>query len=351
MRKKKWLLITLLVIVIVYLMGPRPTDPTYPTQLPVLPGAPDQLVQFIANGEAQHKLKPDNQARIIWANDSTRAKTEYALVYLHGFSASQAEGDPAHKDIARQFGCNLYLTRMAEHGIDTADQLVNLTVDNYWESAKEALAIGHQLGQKVILMGTSTGGTLALKLAAEYPDIHALILLSPNIAINDPNAWILNNPWGLQIARLVKGGKYNDATDKREIYRQYWNYHYRLEAAANLEELLETSMTKKTFERVKQPTLLLYYYKDDIQQDSVVKVSAMLDMFKELATPAGQKKSIAMPNTGNHVLGSYIKSKDVAGVEREISQFMTHILHIQTDTSSLTTAARPATGPSQRVNP
>ena len=35
-------------------------------------------------------------------------------------------------------------------------------------------------------MATSTGGTLALKLAAEYPDIAGLILLSPNIAINDP---------------------------------------------------------------------------------------------------------------------------------------------------------------------
>jgi pimeloyl-ACP methyl ester carboxylesterase len=58
------------------------------------------------------------------------------------------------------------------------------------------LAIGRQLGNKVIIMGTSTGGTNALQLAAAYPnDVEALILLSPNIAINDPNAWLLNNPW------------------------------------------------------------------------------------------------------------------------------------------------------------
>jgi pimeloyl-ACP methyl ester carboxylesterase len=330
MRKKKWWLITLLVIVIVYLMGPKPSDPAYATPMPIIPATADSLTQYIQAHEAQHRLKPDNQARIIWANDSAKAKTPYSMVYLHGFSASQGEGDPVHRDIARHFGCNLYLSRLAEHGIDTADQLVNLKSDNYWESAKEALAIGQQIGHKVILVGTSTGGTLALKLAAEYPEIAALVLLSPNIAINDPNAWLLNNPWGLQVARMVKGSKYNDATDKRPEYQQYWNYHYRLEAAVNLEELLESSMTKATFEAVKQPTLLLYYYKDKVHQDSVVRVDAALKMFDELATPADLKRAVAMPNTGNHVIGSWIKSKDVVGVEREITRFMTDVLKIDT---------------------
>ena len=64
--------------------------------------------------------------------------------------------------------------------------MINLTADKLWNSAKEAYAIGKQLGKKVIIMATSTGGTLALKLAAEYPEIAGLILLSPNIAINDP---------------------------------------------------------------------------------------------------------------------------------------------------------------------
>ncbi len=81
---------------------------------------------------------------------------------------------------------------------------LNLTADKYWESAKEALAIGQQIGNKVILVGTSTGGTLALQLAAQYPEVYAMVLLSPNIAINDPNAWLLNNPWGLQISQAGK---------------------------------------------------------------------------------------------------------------------------------------------------
>ncbi len=122
-------------------------------------------------------------------------------------------------------------------------------------------------------------------------------------------------PGACRLARLVKGSNFNESDDKRDVYKQYWNSPYRLEAAVNLEELLETSMNKATFEKVKQPTLLLYYFKDKVHQDSVVKVSAALKMFDELSTPAAEKRAVAMPNTGNHVMGSWIKSKDVAGVE------------------------------------
>jgi pimeloyl-ACP methyl ester carboxylesterase len=192
------------------------------------------------------------------------------------------------------------------------------------------MAIGLQLGEKLILMGTSTGGTLALQLAATYPDkVHSLLLLSPNIAINDPNAWLLNNPWGLQIAHLVKG-KYNVASDTSAVYKQYWTYKYRMEAAVQLEELLETSMRSSLFEKVKQPVLLLYYYKDEEHQDPVVKVSAMQRMFRQLGTPENLKREMALPETGDHVMGSPIKSKDVASVLNESLRFGKEILQMGT---------------------
>ncbi len=325
----KWLFIILFILLIAYVVGPCPAKPVYSKTLPDVPSDPTALEAYVKHNEGQHKLKPNNEARIVWVDDSLKQPTEYAIVYLHGFSASQEEGDPTHRDIAKKFGCNLYLSRLAEHGIDTTEQLVNLTADKYWESSKQAFAIGKQLGKKVILMGTSTGGTEALQLAAAYPnDIAALILLSPNIEINDPNAWILNNHWGLQLARLITKSNYIVSADDRPIYKQYWNKPYRLEAAVELEELLETTMNKQTFEKIKQPTLVLYYYKDKVHQDSVVKVSAMLTMFDELGTSIALKRKEAMPNTGNHVIGSPIKSHDVAGVEREIEKFMVEVLHM-----------------------
>ena len=325
MQKRKWFIVPLLIIA-VYFAGPRPPAPVYKKELPTVPADPASLENYIREKEAQHKIKPDNEARIIWANDSLKEKTSYAIVYLHGFSASQAEGDPVHKTIAKKFGCNLFLSRLAEHGLDTTEQLVGLTADKLWTSAQEALAIAAQLGEKIIVMGTSTGGTLALLLSATYPQVYADILLSPNIAIFDGRSRILNNPWGVQAARLITGSQYVYPADERPIYKQYWSYGYRIEAVANLEEMLETSMTPATFKKVKQPLLLLYYYKDEVRQDSVVRVDAMQKMFGELGTPADKKRATAMPMAGDHVMGSYIKSRDVEGVTREIERFMTEVL-------------------------
>jgi esterase/lipase len=292
--------------------------------LPAVPSNAAALEHYIDSNEAQHKIKPGNEARIVWF-DSAKTKTEYAIVYLHGFSASQEEGRPIHTNIAKAFGCNLYLSRLADHGIDTTQPMINLTPGKLWESAKQALEIGRQLGNKVILMSTSTGGTLALKLAAEYPnDVYALVMMSPNIAIFDSRSFLLNNHWGLQIARTLTGSHYVTAKDTSAIYKQYWYQQYPLEAATQLQEMLETTMNKTTFEKVKQPALLLYYYKDEVHQDSVVSVPAMLKMFDELGSE--KKVKIAMPNVGNHVMGSYVKSKDLLDVQQTIEKFMERTL-------------------------
>lgn len=327
-RLLKWLAIIIVLLVIVYLLGPHPSTPVYTTDLPAVPADAVALENYIKANEAKHKLRPNNEARIIWANDSLKTKTEYAIVYIHGFSASQEEGAPVHMNIAKKFGCNMYLSRLAEHGIDTTEQLVNLTAEKYWNSVKEAYAIGKQLGNKVILVGTSTGGTNALHLASVYPEINALILLSPNIQIFDDNAWIANNPWGLQMGKLITGSGYITPKDSRPIFKQYWNYHFRLESVANLQEYLETTMLPETFQKVKQPTLMLYYYRDEIHQDSVVKVSAMKKMFEQLGTPSELKREKAMPNTGDHVIGSYIKSGDYQGVEAEITKYMMEVMKL-----------------------
>ena len=328
-----WIGIPVLFLVVIYLAGPSPSTPKWDPAMPIVPQDPLELETYVSNQESKHKLKPDNEARIIWA-DSTKKRTEYSVVYLHGFAASQEEGDPIHAQFAKEFGCNLYLARMADHGVDTTDQLLYFTADRWWQSSKEALAIGKALGDKVIVMSTSTGGTMALILAAEYPnDVFALMNMSPNIAINDPLAWIANNPWGLQLARIVKGGYYNIPKVKpgvdSALNNQYWNNKYRFESACQLEELLESKMNKSTFEKVKQPCLDLYYYKDEIHQDSTVKVSAILDMHKQLGTPDSLKVAIAIPNAGGHVMGSYVCSGDLESVQNEMRKFAIEKLKLQ----------------------
>lgn len=327
---RKFIFITfpILLVVAVYFLGPAPEKPTWDLAVVTVPSDPTALEQYIAMQESQHKLKPDNEARIIWA-DSTKKKKKYSVVYLHGFSASQKEGDPIHVQFAKEFGCNLYLARLADHGVDTTEQLSYFTADRWWQSAKEALAIGKSLGENLIIMSTSTGGTMALILAAEYPeDVFAMINMSPNIAVNDPNAWLLNNPWGLQIARTVIGGNYQQI--KYDSARQvYWNGKYRLESLVQMEEMLEDKMNKSTFEKVICPSLTLYYYKNEQEQDPTVKVSAMLEMHEQLGTPDSLKVAVPVPNAGFHVIGSYLVSKDLETVHAEAKKFAVEKLNMK----------------------
>jgi len=275
MRILKIVILSFFALIVIYFLGPKPPKPVLSESLPTVASI-NTLDTYITAMEAPYKIKPNNEAKIIWA-DSSKTQTDYAIVYLHGFSASQMEGDPVHQNIAKQFNCNLYLARLAEHGIDTTEDLVNLTADQYWESAKLAFAIGKQIGKKVILMSTSTGGTLALQLAATYPEIAGLILYSPNIEVFNPAAPLLDNPWGLQIGSH-------------------------------------------------QPTLALYYYKDEANQDNVVKVSAIQKMMQQIATPSNLKMEMAMPNTGNHVIASPIVSKDIVSVEQATAKFMKEVI-------------------------
>jgi pimeloyl-ACP methyl ester carboxylesterase len=330
--KRQLLRIALLVIaalLVAYFSGPKPAAPVYDNTLPPVPPDATGLEGYVQERESRHRIKPDNEARIIWY-DSLHRKTPYSVVYLHGFSASQKEGDPVHLDFAHRYGCNLYLSRLDGHGLDTSEPLLNMTAEGLWRDAKEALSIGHSLGEKVILMGTSTGGTLALKLAAEFPDdVYAVINMSPNVAINDPLAFLANDPWGLQIARLVRNGMYNTAPPGSQEEAQYWYPRYRLEAVVQLQSLVESTMTEATFARVRQPVLNLYYYKDEKNQDPTVKVSAILQMEKELGTPENMKGAVPIPNAGAHVLGSSITGHDIPAVEYAIYRFTEETLQLK----------------------
>lgn len=321
----KKLLIFVVLLAIIYLLGPSPKTPDYNTTLPDLPATYHGLEELVSAQNARHNIKPGNEAKIVWAEPSVKSKTKVAILYLHGFSASHREGFPTHVRFAEKYGCNLYLPRLSDHGIDTTDAMYALTADRLWNSAKEAYALAKNLGDEVVIMSTSTGGTLAIKLAATYPEIKGLINFSPNMAINDPAAFLLNDPWGLQISRLVFGGDFRTVEASNE-YKKYWYSTYRLEAVVALEELVETIATKSTYQQVHCPVFNGVYYRDKENQDPVIKVSAVRKMHENLGTPADQKILLEFPTANNHVIASDLQSGAVTEVFDAISSFAENTL-------------------------
>jgi len=326
---KKITAISLLVlglIIATYFAGPRSAQPfDFNPQLDLPEYQIAELDQNLSIRESAYKLRADNEARIIWA-DSIR-KTEWSILYLHGFSASQGEGAPVHQNIAKAMGANLLLARLAGHGY-SENQLGDFNANQAMKDAIEYLHMANQLGNKVLLMGTSTGCTFALNLAAMYPDkVDALVNLSPNIRVKDPAARLLNDPWGEQIAELVIGKQRRVVSDSIG-HAKYWDTLYTVHALVELQGLLESTMQEETFAKVQQACLNLCYYKSEEEQDPVVSVEHIEWMHENLGTDESKKRLIKLDKVGNHVLASPVKSKDIHGTEMAIRKFLQEVLLI-----------------------
>ncbi|BAH38279.1 MAG TPA: alpha/beta hydrolase [Gemmatimonas aurantiaca] len=170
--------------------------------------------------------------RIVFARsdsgpDARPRRTPWSVVYLHGFSATRQETAPLPEDVASALGANLFETRLRGHGLP-GDSLRHVTATDWLIDTEEALAIGRALGDSVLVIGTSTGGTLAAWLA-EQPRAHreglaAVVLLAPNFAPRDPAAMVLTLPWANRV--LPPFIPYREWTPRNDAQRRYWTVRY-----------------------------------------------------------------------------------------------------------------------------
>jgi len=116
--------------------------------------------------------------------------------------------------------------------------MINLTAGAYEASAEDAFSITKKLGDEVLVIGTSAGGTLSLYLASRHPEIKAIVLYSPCVKLYDNTAMILDKPWGLQIARIVSGGPVKKFESESKVHANYWQLDYRIEALLALQSLI-----------------------------------------------------------------------------------------------------------------
>lgn len=293
-----------------------------------LPDNLDRLEQWLENREdSLNDLKENNRAGIVWRDSRNKKPTQYSLVYLHGFTAGPEEGHPVHMNVAQKLGMNLYKSRMPGHGRRHIDAMAHLTNEDLIDSAVESLAIGRKIGGKVIIMGTSTGGTLGLYLAARYTDIAALVLYSPLIDFSNWHSKILTRSWGRRFTKyLAKGSYLRKKITKGSVEHNIWNQTYRIEGSIALGALVKDTITKETYEKIKQPTFLGYYYKNRDMQDETVSVEAMHDMFRQLQIPHFQKRSIGFPDAYSHVICCDITSNSYQEVQKETIDFLKDVL-------------------------
>jgi esterase/lipase len=280
-----------------------------------------ELAKVVTNDESKIKdVKKNNSASISWGQEPYQ-KTDLSFVYLHGFGASKMEAQPVIEHLASQYNANVYYARLKGHGRTSVEGFKNLTKENYLKSAENAYKIGKRIGDEVILISTSTGGTLSLSLAKKYKDIAGLIMYSPFVGLKNPMMAQITTKKGKAQFKKMIGGEVRHM-DRPDNEAKYWSTNYHINAYVALIKLVQTEMNKATFQSVKLPVFLGYYYKNEQEQDQVVSVQAMKDMFKQLSTPDKLKTKRAFPQTGNHVIASSIRSDNWKAVEKATSVFI-----------------------------
>ena len=318
-RRTRVALGSVLLLGIAFAAGPR-TSVEPEVDVPRLPGAPAELDLLLEASESGHPdIVPGTEKRILWADPGAPRRTDYAVVYLHGFAATHRESAPLTERLAHELGANAFLTRLAGHG-RTPGALGEAGAGQWLRDAAEAMEIGRRIGRRTILIGVSTGGTLATWAAADpawRDGIAALVLISPNYAMADRRAWILDLPWGGAVARLVQGPEHG-FEPRNELHRRYWTERYPTRVLPELGALVRV-VDAVLMGRISAPALMFLSPRDRVIDPRVAE-----RRFGELGS--GERRLVRVgevPGSGEHVLaGDILAPGRTSAVLSEILSFV-----------------------------
>lgn len=312
----------MIVLALLYLAGPRvKVNPDIKAF--ALTDDPVQIEAHLRQTESQYGDMIDGAEKtIVWADPQRKSKTPYALVYLHGFSASRQETVPLADNIASRLGANVYYNRLTGHGRG-ADAYRGVTANDWLNDAAHALEIGKRLGEKVVVIGLSTGGTLAMWLAAQERYQHALtamVTISGNFMPSHSLAPVVLWPWGRQITRLVEGD-YRTFEPQNALHEKFWSNRYHTDGVVALMGLVGY-VNSLDYSRITVPSLMIYN-----EHDRIIDPRRIVQAYQRIG--AQRKKIIAFNRTediNQHVLaGDILSPSTTDDIERLVLDFLTSI--------------------------
>jgi len=302
----------------------RPPEVRLPTDLATPPGEFEPFLRGRLARSRSEGARPGNEERLI---PSPVASPPFAILYIHGFVASRAEGEPVVASVARRFGVPAYFLRLPGHGT-RPDDLGERGFREWIEEAARSLHAVQALAPKVVVVGTSMGGAIATYLAARRPEwVDALVLASPFFAFRDPTAEILTLPGGLSVAEALLGPERrvpldpDDPEDHRiPGFEDHWYAAYPLSAVRELAQVARLVDRREILTRVGAPSLLLYYHRDEEHQDVAASVAAMRRAHRRF--PDGPTRREVAIAEGDHVLLSSWVRADLDRAEEAIVRFL-----------------------------
>lgn len=311
---------SLLVLVGIFVAGPR-VDQSINLQ-PV--NLPADLDKYIKDVESQFTdITPGTEKNIVWAGEKN-FRTDYAIVYVHGYTASRQEIAPVPQMIASRLQANLYNERLTGHG-RPGEFMTEASVNQWINDTNKSIEIGRRLGKKIVLIGVSTGATLLTYLLnqPQFQDIHAAIFISPNYLPKDPNAKALLLPWSEYYVDLILG-EYRDWTDdaQNDKQRTFWTTRY---PSASLRDMMGVVnvVAESELDGITVPVFGMVH-----RDDNVINPEVALETFDRIKK-APVKTMVLTEKTGHkndHVIaGDALSPENNQMVTDEIIQFLSDI--------------------------
>lgn len=229
----------------------------------------DDVEAYLADKESRFSdIKEGQQKQIIWADPANKSKTEFSIVYVHGYSASSVETRPLTDIMAKELGANLFYTRLPGHGRG-GDAMAEPFARHWLSDTAEALEVGRAIGDKVIVVSASTGSTLvswALTDDQVSKDVHSSVFISPNFGVVNPAAMIFTWPFARTIVPIVAGER-RVWYPKTELEKQGWTSDYPSTALVTMGVAVDFAKSLD-YSEVKVPTYFSYSPKDAVVASS-----------------------------------------------------------------------------------
>jgi alpha-beta hydrolase superfamily lysophospholipase len=137
------------------------------------------------------------------------------------------------------------------------------TIADWMDDMGEALAIGRRLGEKTIVISSSTGGTISAVAALDpmlSAHIKGFIFVSPNFGINNPFAGLLTWPLAQHWVPLILGDT-RQSTPRNALNARYWTTTYPTTAVLPMATLVK-AVVNADFSTAQTPALF-YFSTDD----------------------------------------------------------------------------------------
>ena len=243
----------------------------------------DDVDAYLADREALFDdIIEGAEKEVIWAG-APGVKTPVSVVYIHGFSASKEEIRPVPDNVAAANGANLYFTRLTGHGRG-GPAMAQATANDWLNDVAEAVAIGRAIGEKVIIIATSQGGTMTAMSALDLEvmrDVAGIVFVSPNFGVVSKSAALLTAPFARTFVPWIAGSErsfepVNDAQEK------WWTTRYPIDAVFPVAASVQAA-ADLPFENAITPAFFIYS-----PQDTVVRASEI----KRIANSWGGKTEI-----------------------------------------------------------